>query len=361
MGECPEVKKRRGLFAVKKWFSIIMPAFNRESLICEALDSVKAQTYRPIEIIVVDDGSTDSTAHVVREWAEEATLPEISNRKSARGRQSSTSNYQSGSSSWEVGGADFIVRYFYQENAGASAARNRGIQEVRGDYIQFLDSDDHIFPERLQRLAETFEEEKCDFIQTGFEGFDAESGEVIQTLYGKPGENQFELALMGRFWANTLRAALSVELVRKIDPWKVEMSCFEDREYMERALAHSRKAVAIREVLAGARRGGSVRISDKLKSREGRSWRIFCEEQLVNALRERVDISFQAKQEFASRLYALGFRCNACDWADLGKQCGALAERVGVKLDPLGWRRRIVWKLGRVGGLFYEWCSNVKS
>jgi Glycosyltransferases involved in cell wall biogenesis len=49
-------------------FSIIMPTYNRENLIVHSLDSVHAQTYRPVEIIIVDDGSIDNTAHVVDDW-----------------------------------------------------------------------------------------------------------------------------------------------------------------------------------------------------------------------------------------------------------------------------------------------------
>ena len=260
-------------------FSVVMPVYNRSLLIAEALMSVKAQTYRPIEIIVVDDGSTDRTGEIVRKWAAK-----------------------------NVENAALTLRCFHQENSGAGAARNRGIQEINGEYVQFLDSDDRIHPERLQRLAETFEYEHCDFIQTGFEGFDADAGEIVQTSYGRPGENQLELALRGLLWANTLRSAFAADLVKRIGPWNTEMTCFEDREYVERAVAHATKASAIRDVLAGARRGGSIRVSDRLRTHEGRTWRIYCEQCLADSVRDRSDVSHEAKQAFASRIYALGFR-----------------------------------------------------
>jgi len=314
----------------KKTFSIIVPTYNREALICETLDSVREQTYRPIEIIVVDDGSTDDTESVVRLW---------------------TGNNETD---------DLTLKYFYQKNSGVGAARNFGIKQLSGKYVQFLDSDDRISPKRLQKLADVFEKEQCDFIQTGFEGFDADTGEIIQTAYGKPEENQVELALKGRFWANTLRAAMIAELVNKIGPWNTEMSCFEDREYMERAVVNANKPVAIRDILASARRGGSVRISDKLRSYEGRAWRIYCEKCLADAVRGRADISYEAKQAFVSRIYALGFRSNACGWADLGKQCGELAGSMNVKLDALGRRRKLVWRMGRLGGQVYDMLSKCK-
>lgn len=311
-------------------FSVIIPVYNRESVVCEALDSVKCQTYRPIEIIMVDDGSTDKTKQLVVAWEEKHESDELR------------------------------LYYFYQENAGAGVARNKGIEEAHGEYIQFLDSDDRIHPDRLQRLVETFKEEQCDFIQTGFEGFDSKTGEIVQTAYGRPNDNQVELALKGRFWANTLRAAMTAELANSIGPWNTAMTCFEDREYMERAIVNAKKPVAIRDILASARRGGSSRISDKLRSYEGRTWRVYCEKCLGAATRGRDDLSYESKQAFASRIYALGFRSNAKGWLDLGKQCGKIAASMNVKLDSLGKRRRFVWRLGKFGGQVYDMISKLK-
>lgn len=93
--------------------SVIIPAYNAEQFIAEALSSIKAQNYAPIEILVVDDGSRDNTSRVVSETAPDARL---------------------------------IV----QKNAGASAARNTGMRQARGDFICFLDADDGWFPGKLR-------------------------------------------------------------------------------------------------------------------------------------------------------------------------------------------------------------------
>jgi glycosyltransferase involved in cell wall biosynthesis len=85
--------------------SVLIPAFNRERFIGDAIASAYAQDYRPIEVIVVDDGSTDGTVVVVE-------------------------------------GFDIPVRCVKQEHAGVSVARNRAIAEARGELIAFLDSDD---------------------------------------------------------------------------------------------------------------------------------------------------------------------------------------------------------------------------
>ena len=102
--------------------SVIIPTYNRAHLLPRALESVLAQTFEDLEVLVVDDGSTDGTEAVVT-------------------------------------GYDDRVRYLRQpQNAGVSAARNRGLREARGEFVAFLDSDDEWFPEKLARQVERFRE-----------------------------------------------------------------------------------------------------------------------------------------------------------------------------------------------------------
>ena len=89
--------------------SVVIPVFNGERFLREAVESVLAQKYSPLEIIMVDDGSTDGTADVAR------SLPET-------------------------------VRYLHQSNQGPAAARNRGIEHAQGSLIAFADADD-LWPE----------------------------------------------------------------------------------------------------------------------------------------------------------------------------------------------------------------------
>jgi glycosyltransferase involved in cell wall biosynthesis len=85
--------------------SVIIPVFNAASFLPQAVASIERQGYHPLEIVVVDDGSTDNTAEVAR------SLPSVS-------------------------------RYFHQENQGPSAARNVGLKHAEGEFIAFLDADD---------------------------------------------------------------------------------------------------------------------------------------------------------------------------------------------------------------------------
>jgi glycosyltransferase involved in cell wall biosynthesis len=85
--------------------SVIVPVYNGERYLAEAMDSVLRQCYRPIDLIVVDDGSTDRTAEVAGQYGDQ-------------------------------------IRYVYQPNGGASAARNRGIEMAAGGILCFIDADD---------------------------------------------------------------------------------------------------------------------------------------------------------------------------------------------------------------------------
>jgi glycosyltransferase involved in cell wall biosynthesis len=100
--------------------SVIIPSYNSRRWIARAIDSVMAQTYKNIEIIVVDDGSADETREFIRE------------------------NY----------GSNDRVRYLFQPNSGVSRARNQGIEQAKGDLISFLDADDWLLPEKVARQVE---------------------------------------------------------------------------------------------------------------------------------------------------------------------------------------------------------------
>ena len=91
--------------------TVIVPAYNRERYLGAALESILGQDYRPLEVILVDDGSTDGTARVARSYPG--------------------------------------VRYLYQPNQGAAAARNAGVAASRGEFLSFLDSDDVWTPRKL--------------------------------------------------------------------------------------------------------------------------------------------------------------------------------------------------------------------
>jgi len=103
-------------------FSIIIPVYNASGFIRVTMDSVKNQTFKNYEVLITNDGSTDNTEDVLKEYKK--MNPE------------------------------FLLSFTTQKNSGVSSARNNAISRANGDYIAFLDQDDWWFPNKLQKVAE---------------------------------------------------------------------------------------------------------------------------------------------------------------------------------------------------------------
>ncbi len=110
--------------------SVIIPVYNVEKYIEECIDSVLAQTYQNIEIILVDDGSTDSSGQICDNYAE--------NNKH--------------------------IYVIHQQNGGLSAARNAGLLKADGEYVYFLDSDDYISSDAIEKLVSITENDDSDVV-----------------------------------------------------------------------------------------------------------------------------------------------------------------------------------------------------
>ncbi len=116
----------------KPLISIIIPVYNVEQFLPKCLDSILDQTYDNLEIICINDGSTDNSGKIIADYA----------------------------------ACDSRIVNIQQENSGVSAARNRGIEVSKGDYISFVDSDDYIEPDFYQTLISDFDK-GVDVVQCG--------------------------------------------------------------------------------------------------------------------------------------------------------------------------------------------------
>ncbi|MDO5357926.1 MAG: glycosyltransferase [Slackia faecicanis] len=114
-------------------FSIIIPVYNVEKYLSYCLDSVRAQTYDDLEVICVDDGSTDRSARIIELHA----------------------------------AADPRIRLVSKENGGVSSAKNAGMREATGDYVLCVDADDALVPEACERLVRAFRETDADVVTFG--------------------------------------------------------------------------------------------------------------------------------------------------------------------------------------------------
>jgi glycosyltransferase involved in cell wall biosynthesis len=111
--------------------SILIPAFNVEVWLAETLESALAQTWQNTEIIIVDDGSTDNTLAVAKTFASSK------------------------------------VKVISQENRGQSASENRAFQEAQGDFIEYLDADDLLAPDKIERQIQLLGDSNSEFVASG--------------------------------------------------------------------------------------------------------------------------------------------------------------------------------------------------
>lgn len=131
--------------------SVIIPAYNAAAYVAEAISSVQVQTYTDLEIIVVDDGSTDETAAVV------------------------------------AGIADDRLRYVYQENASQAVARNTGIRGGQSEVIAFLDADDRWLPKKLEEQLGCLQDPQVGVVCSGAKEIDEDGGLLTQRSVTIPG------------------------------------------------------------------------------------------------------------------------------------------------------------------------------
>ncbi len=172
--------------------SVVIPAYNHEQFIGPAIDSVLVQSYQDFELVIVDDGSTDNTAGVIK------------------------------------GYDDSRIRYFYQENQDAFNTINRGVGLAEGDYIAILNSDDIYSRNRLQRLLDVQEATgaQCLFTDvipisdSGVEFTDPDFGWNVwhrknREFYQKAGD-LYTAFLKGNFMVTTSNLFMTKEAAEKV-------------------------------------------------------------------------------------------------------------------------------------------------
>lgn len=130
-----------------KKISVIIPVYNCEGYLERCLNSVINQTYKNLEIIIINDGSTDSSGDICKKYAE----------------------------------SDSRIIYRHTENHGLSAARNLGLKNASGDFIGFVDSDDYIELNMYERLMNALTENSAQIAQGAIEAFD-ENGKILWGL-----------------------------------------------------------------------------------------------------------------------------------------------------------------------------------
>ena len=213
--------------------SIVLPTYNRAIFILDALESVWRQSYRPLEVHIVDDGSEDNTRQVVESWR-----------------------------SFHLSSA-FTVNYVYQSNLGVSAARNKGTALANGEFIFYLDSDDVLHPRLFEstiRLLHMYPQHNiASFGYREFQGAPSFRQDLMEH-----GEfpTSVDLSLKYRFTGLIWTYLFRREVIRRNGPWDERMTHFEDLEYLLRMSSRDASDVlGVDEVLIGYRNHSSSRLS----------------------------------------------------------------------------------------------------
>lgn len=189
-------------------FSVVIPLYNKGALIKRTIDSVLSQSFQDFEVVVIDDGSKDDSAHYVKEYN------------------------------------DSRIKYYYKKNGGVSSARNYGIRKASEDWIVFLDADDELLPNALQiflNMIEKYPENKYFvgknvWVKHGQSKDDClrkdlqETKRIIKT-------NSPHLHLwMQRFYSAPRNTAIHKSLFADANGFDERMSFFEDYEFSLRLL-----------------------------------------------------------------------------------------------------------------------------
>jgi glycosyltransferase involved in cell wall biosynthesis len=226
--------------------SVIIPNFNRESLIGETIENMLSQTLQPQEIIVVDDGSTDSSVEVIKSFGSRITL-------------------------------------ICQENKGPGAARNAGLEIATGDYIQFFDSDDLCTLNKLESQANALATSGSDIAYSPWAKLCINSKQIKfenHVIQQKQLPNRVSpLMWLLRGWAIIFQACMfRHSFLRKIGKYRTDLMPSEDSEFLFRMLLNQAKLQFVPDCLVLYRLHSMGQITDSGTSQVQRTndWLKYC-------------------------------------------------------------------------------------
>ncbi|HYV07782.1 MAG TPA: glycosyltransferase family A protein [Blastocatellia bacterium] len=300
--------------------STIIPVYNRAVLLREAVASVLSQTYRPIELIVVDDGSTDDTPRVADELGE--THPQE-------------------------------VRVIHQSNTGPGLAREAGRQAARGEFIQYLDSDDLLLPEKFDKqVAGLCAHPECGvaYGKTRYRHADGRVEALAWKGSGAKVETMFPAFLMSRWW-DTPTPLYRAKVCEQAGPW-TDLKLEEDWEYDCRVASLGVRLYYCDEFIVEVRDHNEGRLcegeaSDPARMRErARAHRLI----LSHALEAGIDRDSPEMQHFARELFLLSRQCGAAGLANESKELFELAIQASGETRGKGWDFKLYGILASIAG-----------
>lgn len=300
--------------------STIMPVYNRPDLLREAIQSVLGQTYRPIEIIIVDDGSTDDTAQAADRLAADHTDE---------------------------------IRVIHQKNTGPGLAREAGRLAARGEFIQYLDSDDILLPEKFELQVAGFKEHLECGVAYGKTKFYRKGGTTSDISWKRTGEKietMFPSFLQSRWWGTSTPLYRRI-LTDQAGPW-TDLKYEEDWEYDCRIAGIGVQLHYVPEFISEERDHSGARLSRgganeqiKLKHRALAHTLI-----LSHALRAGIAEDTPEMQHFARELFLLSRQCGAAGLTKESEGLFRLSREASGEARGSGWDFRIYGFIAAVVG-----------
>lgn len=250
--------------------SIIVPIYNVEKYLVPCLESIINQTYKNLEIILIDDGSTDSCPQICDEYALK----------------------------------DERIKVIHKKNGGSSEARNDGLQKITGDIIAFVDSDDLLSVDFYQKLLQTLTENNADIVECGFSKFETHLElENLTPPANKPTQifkTEIALELLMKedlkqvIWNKIYRKEVLLDIMFPVGKF------IDDEYWTYKVFGNSQKIVRITDILYFYRQqeGSIMRRKYSLKRLDG-----------LQALEERINYmkeNFPNLENLAIKIFSLG-------------------------------------------------------
>ncbi|YAF94118.1 MAG: glycosyltransferase [Nodularia sp. CChRGM 3473] len=212
--------------------SVIIPCFNAEKWLAEAIDSCLKQTYSPIEIIVIDDGSTDNSLEILRSYGDKIIWQSLPHQ-------------------------------------GGNYARNRGFELAKGEYIQYLDADDYILPEKIARQVRFLEETGADVVYGDWrhQRHLPNGSKYLENIEISEAQTDILASLLANWWVALAALLYKRSVVENSGGWDETLTAAQDRDFFISVVMNKAKVVYQPGCYAIYRRYGFVTVSTSSKSR----------------------------------------------------------------------------------------------
>lgn len=240
---------------MKALVSIIIPIYNVEKYLEKCIKSIINQTYRNLEIILINDGSTDESAKICEEYKK------LDNR----------------------------IEFINKKNGGAASAKNEGLKMATGDYITFVDSDDFIEPDMIEYMVNTIKKYNSDIVQCSFTNLYKNTEKIKQdTIVEQKISSKDFLALFLTKWDSSLfwNKLFKREIIENV--FFKEGRCIDDEFFTYKCVINSKSIVTSNKIVYNYR----MRKSGLMKSKSSQK----------QILKDRVDYLYE-RYELVRKIY----------------------------------------------------------